>query len=87
MLICNVFLSNVSKLLIFHCAKCSGDLFSFYTGVFKFSCRLTFLKKLQELLGDKYIYFYSLNYLENTSYVLGSELWEDDISSLLSIEV
>ena len=49
------------------------------------NCRLTFLKKLQELLGDKYIDFNSLNYLEKTSYVLGSELWEDDFSSLLSI--
>ena len=33
------------------------------------NCRLMFLKKLQE----------------KTSYVLGSELWEDDFSSLLSI--
>ena len=49
------------------------------------NCRLTFLEKLQELLGDKYIDFDSLNYLEKTSYVLGSELWEDDFSSLLSI--
>ena len=49
------------------------------------NCRLTFLKKLQELLGDKYIDLDSLNYLEKTSYVLGSELWEDDFSSLLSI--
>ena len=47
--------------------------------------RLTYTKKLQELLGDKYIDFDSLNYLEKTSYVLGSELWEDDFSSLLSI--
>ena len=39
------------------------------------NCRLTFLEKLQELLGDKYIDFDSLNYLEKTSYyVLGSEL-------------
>ena len=49
------------------------------------NCRLTFLEKLQELLGDKYVDFDSLNYLEKTSYVLGSELWEDDFSSLLSI--
>ena len=46
------------------------------------NCTLTFLKKLQELLGDD---FDPLNYLEKTSYVLGSELWEDDFSSLLSI--
>ena len=49
------------------------------------NCRLMFLKKLQELLGVKYIDFDSLNHLEKTSYVLGSELWEDDFSSLLSI--
>ena len=46
---------------------------------------ITFLKNLQELLGDKYIDFDLLNYLEKTSYVLGSELWEDDFSSLLTI--
>ena len=33
------------------------------------NCRLMFLKKLQELLGDKYIDFDSLNYLEKTSYI------------------
>ena len=51
------------------------------------NCRLTFLKELQKLLGDKYIDLGSLNYLEKTSYVhmCGSELWEDDFSSLLSI--
>ena len=43
------------------------------------------MKNLQELLGDKYIDFDLLNYLEKTSYVLGSELWEDDFSSLLTI--
>ena len=43
------------------------------------------MKKLQELLEDKYIDFDSLSYLDKTSYVLGSELWEDDFSSLLSI--
>ena len=48
------------------------------------NCRLTYLKKLQELLGDKYIDFDSFNYLENTLYVLCSELWEGDFTSLLS---
>ena len=46
-------------------------------------------EKLQELLGDIYIIYYidfdSLNFLEKTSYVLGSILWEDDFSSSLSI--
>ena len=49
------------------------------------SCRLMFLEKLQELLGDNYSTFDLLNNLEKTSYVLGSELWEDDFSFLLSI--
>ena len=40
------------------------------------SCRL---EKLKELLGDKYSNF------EKTSYVLCSELWEDDCGSLLSV--
>ena len=43
-----------------------------------------FLEKLQELLEDNYSSFDSLNNLEKTSYVLGSELWEDDFGSLLS---
>ena len=49
------------------------------------SCR--FLEKLQELLRDNYSSFDSLNNLEKMSYmyVLGSELWEDDFSLLLSI--
>ena len=43
-------------------------------------------EKLQELLGDiYYIDFDLLNFLEKTSYVLGSILWEDDFSSSLSI--
>ena len=44
-----------------------------------------FLEKLQELLGDNYSSFDSLNNLEKTSYVLGSELWEDDFGSSLNI--
>ena len=51
------------------------------------SCRLMFLEKLQELLGDNYSSFNSLINLEKTSYVLGSELWEDDYGSLLSIVI
>ena len=35
---------------------------------------LMFLEKLQELLGDNYSNLDSLNNLEKTSYVLGSEL-------------
>ena len=49
------------------------------------SCRLMFLEKLQELLGDKYSNFDSLTNLEKTSYVLGCELWEDGFGSLRSV--
>ena len=44
------------------------------------NCRLTFLEKLQELLGDMDVNLF--NYLQKTSYVLGSESWGDDFSSL-----
>ena len=44
------------------------------------------MEKLQEqLLGDNFIDFHSLNNIKKLSYVLGSEIWEDDFSSLLSI--
>ena len=66
-------------------AKCESIVHVSWECLVYSNCRLTLLKKLQELLGDKCIDFDSLNYLEKTSYVLGSELWEDDFSSLLSI--
>ena len=34
--------------------------------------------KFGELLGDKYADFELLNSVEKTSYVLGSELWEQN---------
>ena len=40
------------------------------------SIRASFMKKLQELLGDDYEDFESLGNVEKSSYVLGSELWE-----------
>ena len=47
--------------------------------------RNDFLCKLQELLGDRYEHFDSLDSFEKASFVLGSELWEDDFSSMLDL--
>ena len=43
------------------------------------------LCKLQELLGDRFEHFESLDSFEKASFVLGSELWEDDFSSMLNL--
>ena len=42
------------------------------------STRASFMKKLQELLEDDYDDFESLENVEKSSYVLGSELWESN---------
>ena len=44
--------------------------------------RNDFMCKLQELLGDGFEYFESLDSFEKASFVLGSELWENDFSSM-----
>ena len=44
------------------------------------SSRASFLLKLEELLGDRYADFEALNSVEKTSYVLGSELWEQNFN-------
>ena len=44
--------------------------------------RNDFLCKLQELLGDGFEHFESLDSFEKASFVLDSELWEDDFSFL-----
>ena len=49
------------------------------------SSRASFLLKLEELLGDRYAVFEALNSVEKTSYVLGSELWEQNFKSLLRL--
>ena len=41
--------------------------------------------KLQELLGDRFEHFESLDSFQKASFVLGSELWEDDFSSMLGL--
>ena len=51
------------------------------------SSRASFLWKLEELLGDRYADFEALNSVEKTSYVLGSELWEQNFKSLLRVNV
>ena len=49
------------------------------------SSRASFMKKLQELLEDEYEDFESLDNVEKSSYVLGSELWESKFDGLLSL--
>ena len=43
------------------------------------------MKKLQELLEDDYEDFESLDNVEKSSYVLGSELWENKFDGLLAL--
>ena len=43
------------------------------------------MKKLQELLEDDYEDFESLDNVEKSSYVLGSELWESKFDGLLAL--
>ena len=49
------------------------------------SSRACFIKKLQELLEGEYEDFESLDKVEKSSYVLGSELWESKFDGLLSL--
>ena len=49
------------------------------------STRVSFIKKLQELLEDGYEDFESLENEEKLSYVLGSELWESKFDGLLGL--
>ena len=46
---------------------------------------LVLLRMLQELLEDEYEDFESLDKVEKSSYVLGSELWESKFDELLSL--
>ena len=50
------------------------------------SSRASFLLKLEELLGDRCADFEALNSVEKTSYVLGSELWEQNFKSLHGLD-
>ena len=47
--------------------------------------RASFMKKLQEFLDDDYEDFESLENVEKSSYVLGSELWESKFDGLLAL--
>ena len=49
------------------------------------STRASFMKKLQELLEDAYEDFESLENVEKSSYVLGSELWESKFDGLIAL--
>ena len=50
------------------------------------STRASFIKKLQELLEDDCEDFESLENVEKSFYVLGSELWESKLDGLFSID-
>ena len=60
---------------------CNNENFQIYGN----STRACFIKKLQELLEDEYEDFESLDKVEKSSYVLGSELWESKFDGLLSL--
>ena len=47
------------------------------------SSRASFMQKLQEMLEDDYEDFGSLDNVDKLSYVLGSELWESKLLSLI----
>ena len=49
------------------------------------ACRDNFQEALKQLLGARYAEFETLSAVEKTSYVLGSENWEDDFDALLHI--
>ena len=49
------------------------------------STRACFMKKLQELIEDEYEDFESLDMVEKSSYMLGSDLWESKFNGLLSL--
>ena len=44
------------------------------------------MKKLQELLEDDYEDFESLENVEKSSYVLGSELWESKFDEIACLD-
>ena len=49
--------------------------------------RACFIKKLQLLLEYEYEDFESVDKVEKSSYVLGSELWESKFDGLLSLVI
>ena len=47
--------------------------------------RKSFMEQLSHLLGSKFSQFLSLDSAEKTSFIMGSELWEENFSVLLSL--
>ena len=59
---------------------------SVYTGIYIAVLELySFMKNLQELLEDDYEDFESLENVEKSFYVIGSELWESKFDGLLAL--
>ena len=70
----------IAKIIIIIIVMCYGSVQHNYS-----STRARFIKKLQELLEDEYEDFESLDKVEKSSYVLGSELWESKFDGLISL--
>ena len=64
-------------------AECESVVHVLWESLAYSSSRASFMLKLEELLGDRYTDFEVLNSVEKASYVLGSELWEQNFNSLL----
>ena len=43
------------------------------------------MEELSHLLGSKFSQFLSLDSVERTSFIMGSELWEENFSTLFSL--
>ena len=71
------------------CLLCENECESFnhfFGDYFVYSTlRNDFMCKLQELLRDRFEHFERLDNFEKESFVLGSEMWEDDYSSMLEL--
>ena len=63
------------------CSASGNHFLFFFNEVELMICnaRTSFMKKLQELLEDDYDDFESLENVEKSSYVLGSERWESKL--------
>ena len=49
------------------------------------SIRSNFIESLKDTLGDRYLEFESLDIMEKTAFVLGTELWGDEFKVLLDL--
>ena len=75
--------------MIVECTLCGAECESVVHVLWECSsystCRDNFQEALKQLLGARYVEFETLSAVEKTSYVLGSENWEDDFDALLHL--